>query len=135
MSRIDVVADGLELKQEFEQEKVAMDMKMQTTQGEIVLLKKSASMMKESLDEETRKANASRVEKLTSDRRLKDTVSKMNQILLDLERSKKESTLKDEQIKSHLRRVGDLERVRLYWNVLCVCVCVAVSFVCFSSCV
>ena len=114
------------LKQEFEQEKVAMDMKMQTTQGEIVLLKKSASMMKESLDEETRKANASRVEKLTSDRRLKDTVSKMNQILLDLERSKKESTLKDEQIKSHLRRVGDLERVRLYWNVLCVCVCVCV---------
>ena len=70
--------------------------------------------MKESLDEETRKANASRVEKLTSDRRLKDTVSKMNQILLDLERSKKESTVKDEQIKSHLRRVGDLERVRFY---------------------
>jgi hypothetical protein len=57
----------------------------------------------------------------------------MNQILLDLERSKKESTLKDEQIKSHLRRVGDLERVRLYWNVLCVCVCVLRSLLFVSQ--
>jgi hypothetical protein len=103
----------VKLKQQFETEKLQMELKMQTTQGEIVLLKKSASMMKESLDEEKKKAGMARVDKMAIERKLKENRIKMENIMKELKKSNDECSMKDEQIKSHLRRVGDLERVSI----------------------
>ena len=102
----------LKERQSFEMERHEMELKMQTAQGEIVLLKKSASMMKESLDEEKQRADMARADKMSCERRMKAIVENMSHVQVKLKDVESENQLKDEQIKSHLRRVGDLERVR-----------------------
>jgi len=102
----------LRTRQEFERERGETELKRQTTQGEIVLLKKSASMMKESLDEEKKRADMARAERLQCERNVRKITEKMEEYVFVLKKTEKESSTKDEQIKLHLRRVGDLERVR-----------------------
>ena len=53
-----------------------------------------------------------RAEKLGAERRLKATKEKHESIKAELIAAGQESSLKDKQIKQHLRRIGDLERVR-----------------------
>ena len=100
------------VRQKHQGELVHREGKMSAAQAEIVLLRKSASMMKESLDEEKQRADMARAEKLGAERRLKATKEKHESIKAELIAAGQESSLKDKQIKQHLRRIGDLERVR-----------------------
>ena len=86
--------------------------KINAAQADIVLLRKSASMMKESLDEEKQRADMARAEKLGAERRLKATKAQQESMKAELIAAEQETSLKDKQIKQHLRRIGDLERVR-----------------------
>ena len=100
----------LKERQSFESERRNTELKMQTTQGEIVLLKKSASMMKESLDEEKQRADMARADKMSCERKMKTNLEKMVLVQSNLKKSNHENQLKDEQIKSHLRRVRSKNR-------------------------
>ena len=100
------------VKQLHQAEVKQLEDKISAAKADIVLLRKSASMMKESLDSEKQRADMARAEKLGADRRVKLMKEKQESVKSDLSAAIRESSLKDKQIKQHLRRVGDLERVR-----------------------
>ena len=69
-------------------------------------------MMKESLDEEVQKSMAAKSEKMSAERKIEGMAKAIEAARDKLNRAMDDIALKDSHIKIHLRKIGELERVR-----------------------
>ena len=100
------------LKQQIEAEREYAKADVDEHKAEIVVLKKSVGMMKEALEDEEEKCRRLVEARTLSLNKITDLEKALDEQKYKISELDEHSKMKDRQIKNHLRKVGELERVR-----------------------
>jgi WD40 repeat protein len=100
------------LKQQIEAEREYARADVDEHKAEIVVLKKSVGMMKEALEDEEEKCRRLEQTRTLSSNKIADLEKALEEQKYKITELDEQGKMKDRQIKTHLRKVGELERVR-----------------------
>ena len=100
------------MKLEFENERTSFDKSMENAKGEMIVLRKQISMVKEALDHEEERSRRNEDAKTIAMQKISDLEKFIAKQKLTIESLGEDCKTRDRQIKIHMRKVGELERVR-----------------------